>query len=73
MPIPLNNVAEFDYVFQQQIGDLNDYQTVSFYSDFTRFMGNYLLTPSMHEQVRQFFQIRPVTDMTSDLLCLRAI
>ena len=68
--VPKGQIAEFDEAYQSRIGPLNDFEKVTFYSDFTRLIGNTILTPSMQEQVRQFFQICFVEDMTSiDLLC----
>ena len=68
--VPKGQIAEFNESYQSRIGPLNDFEKVTFYSDFTRLIGNTILTPSMQEQVRQFFQICFVEDMTSiDLLC----
>ena len=68
--VPNGHLAEFDEMNHSQIGALNDFETVAFYIDFPRIMSNTLLTPSLQDQVRQFFQIRFVEDMTSvDLMC----
>ena len=68
--VPKGQIAEFDEAYQSRIGPLNDFEKVTFYSDFTRLITNTILTPSMQEQVRQFFQIFFVVGMTSiDLLC----
>ena len=41
-------------------------------SDFTRFMNNRLMTPSMQQQLMGYFQISFVTDPSIDLICAEA-
>ena len=47
--VPKDNIAEFDETYQTRIGPFNDFETVIFYSDFTRLIANTILTPSMQE------------------------
>ena len=62
---PNEHLAKCDEMYHSRIGPLSDFETMTFYSDFTRIELNTLLTPSLQDQVRQFFQIRFVEDMTS--------
>ena len=62
----------FDDLFGDRVGELNDFEAVDFYSDFTRMMSNRIMIPSMQEQLLGYFQITSVPDPAIDLVCAEA-
>ena len=47
IPIPKDTLPSFDALCKGRLGELNDFEAVTFYADFTRMMNSCLLTPSI--------------------------
>ena len=54
IPITKDTVPTFDDLYGDRLGPLNDFETATFYSDFTRMMSNTLLTSSLQDQCVRF-------------------
>ena len=70
--IPQDRIPIFGDVYLQKLGTPSDFESVNFYSDFTRLINAHSLTTDMQEGIMKFFEISFIPDPALDLLCSEA-
>ena len=70
--VPTDTIPAFDTLYGDRVGQTNDFEAVAFYSDFTRLVNGYVLTPVMRQHIMGYFQISFNTDPAIDLMCAEA-
>ena len=70
--VPTDTIPAFDTLYGSRVGQTNDFEAVAFYSDFTRLVNGYVLTPAMQQHIMGYFQISFNTDSAIDLMCAEA-
>ena len=71
---PTDTIPAFDVLYCDRLGHVNDFEAVTFYSDFTWLTNSRLMTPFMQQQLIGYFQSSFVTDIdpSIDLMCAEA-
>ena len=65
-------IPSFSDLYLQRMGTPSDFDSVNFYSDFTRIVSGMLLTTDIQDAILKFFEISFIPDPAIDLLCAEA-
>ena len=69
IPTPTDQVPAFNDHYTQRIGTPTPFQSITFYSDFTRVVTQRKLDYSVKQSIVDFFGISFIPDLTIDLMC----
>ena len=72
IPTSRDKVATFDVMYNQLQGELNDFESIAFYCDFTGLMESKSITKNVQFGVLDFFKITFINDPIIDLMCAEA-
>ena len=69
---PQGHIPIFGNVYLKKLCTPSDFESVTFYSDFTRLINACPLTADIQEGILKFFEISFIPDPAVDLLCFEA-